>query len=226
MIAKTRPGATLRALRRANDWTLAQVAERTGIPISTLSRMENDQASPSYDQLQRLSRGLQIDIAQLFSPIELAPVGQSGRRSVNRVHEGQVIDNGNDRLRYLSTDLLNKSFTPMIAEIKGRRIESDADFHSHAGEEFVYVIEGELELHSRSYAPLVLRAGESIYFDSSTPHAYVALGTSACRALSICTVPHVSVPQVSAAAPAQQALPVMKQRRPRMAAGKSRRARR
>jgi transcriptional regulator with XRE-family HTH domain len=224
MVARTRPGATLRALRRTNDWTLAQVAARTGIPISTLSRMENDQASPSYDQLERLSRGLKIDIAQLFSPVELVAPGQGGRRSVNRGSEGQFIETANEVLRYLSTDLLNKSFTPMIAEIKARGVPSDADYHSHGGEEFTYVIEGELELHSRSYAPLVLRPGESIYFDSSTPHAYVARGTATCRALSICTVPHVRVPEASAVEAAQPSAPVAKPQR--RTAAKARRARR
>lgn len=58
----------------------------------------------------------------------------------------------------------------------------------HAGEEFLYVIEGELELHTEYYAPLILRAGESTYFDSRMGHAYIAHGKTPCRALSVCTL--------------------------------------
>ena len=63
------------------------------------------------------------------------------------------------------------------------------------------MLEGELELHTECYAPLVLKAGESIYFDSRMGHGYVARGTQTCRALSMCTVPQhpVSEERVRAA---------------------------
>jgi uncharacterized cupin superfamily protein len=59
----------------------------------------------------------------------------------------------------------------------------------HEGEEFLYVIDGELELHTDCYAPLVLKAGESVYFDSRMGHAYIARGEQPCHALSMCTTP-------------------------------------
>jgi uncharacterized cupin superfamily protein len=59
----------------------------------------------------------------------------------------------------------------------------------HEGEEFLYILEGELELHTECYAPLILKAKESVYFDSRMGHAYIARGTEPCRALSMCTVP-------------------------------------
>jgi transcriptional regulator with XRE-family HTH domain len=184
-------GTKLRTIRRGHDWTLAEVAGRTGIPVSTLSRIENDQVSPTYDQLTRLSEGLRLDIAQLFSQQKGAAAAmQAARRSINHLREGQVIDTPNQLLRYLSTDLLNKSFTPILADVKTRRVEDFGEFMSHPGEEFLFVVEGELELHTDCYTPVRLKAGESIFFDSTVGHAYVALGTGPCRALSICTVPH------------------------------------
>jgi transcriptional regulator with XRE-family HTH domain len=194
-------GTALRAIRRNREWTLAQAAERTGIPVSTLARIEKNQVSPSYHQLVRLSEGMEIDITQLFSPIRAAAGQESGRRSINRRPDGQVLETPREVLRYLSTDLLSKSFTPLISDIKARHVEEYGDFHYHPGEEFVYVIAGELELHTRSYAPLILRDGESIYFDSSTPHAYVAHGKEPCRILSICTAPHAHVAETSVAVP-------------------------
>src|SRR5262245_60992533 len=78
-----RPGAALRALRTQRSWTLAEVSERTGLPISTLSKLENDRVSLSYDKLSRLSTGLGVDISQFFTPIALGSPGPllGGRRS-------------------------------------------------------------------------------------------------------------------------------------------------
>lgn len=191
MSPRTGIGMKLRSIRRGNNWTLAEVAERTGIPVSTLSRIENDQVSPTYDQLTRLSDGLELDIAQLFSPETGGGAGvMQARRSINHLHDGQIIETANQALKYLSTDLLNKSFTPILADIKTRRVEDFGEFTSHPGEEFLFVIQGEVELHTECYAPARLRTGESIYFDSTVRHAYLAVGNGPCRALSICTVPH------------------------------------
>ena len=57
-------------------------------------------------------------------------------------------------------------FWLILGEIKARSLEEAGEFHRHNGEEFIFVVGGELELHSESYAPLRLRAGDSVYFDS------------------------------------------------------------
>jgi transcriptional regulator with XRE-family HTH domain len=192
--AMAKPGAALRAFRRRQGWTLSGVSEKTGLPVSTLSRIENDQISPTYDQLTRLSVGLSIDLAQLLSgDTEEAKPIQTARRSVNRVGDGQLLDTPMQSLRYLSVDLTNKQFAPIIGEIKARSLQEAGEFHRHAGEEFLFVIAGELELHSESYMPLNLRAGESVYFDSGMAHAYVSVGKERCKILSICTAPFEQV---------------------------------
>src|SRR5690606_2001368 len=128
----------------------------------------------------------------LFSQETRAPSPgvMQARRSINYLEDGQIIETANQALRYLSTDLLHKSFTPILADIKARRVEDFGDFLSHPGEEFLFVVEGGLELHTDCYAPVRLKARESIFFDSSVPHAYIAVGPGRCLALSICTVPH------------------------------------
>jgi transcriptional regulator with XRE-family HTH domain len=189
-----KPGAALRAFRRKQGWTLSVVSEKTGLPVSTLSRIENDRISPTYDQLTKLSLGLSIDLAQLLSGDreEIKPV-QTARRSVNRAGDGQLLDTPMQSLRYLSVDLTNKQFAPIVGEIKARSLQEAGEFHRHDGEEFVFVIAGELELHSESYAPLNLRAGDSVYFDSGMAHAYVSVGKERCKILSICTAPFEQV---------------------------------
>jgi quercetin dioxygenase-like cupin family protein len=57
----------------------------------------------------------------------------------------------------------------------------------HSGEEFAYVLEGEIEFHTEFYAPVRLKPGESVYFDSGMGHAYLAASDGPCRILSVCT---------------------------------------
>jgi transcriptional regulator with XRE-family HTH domain len=192
-MARARPGTALRELRKSQGWTLADVKNRTGIPTSTLSRIENDQMSPTYDLLLRLSDGLSLDLSQLLSTAQEPTVkvtDQVGRRSVNREEDGERVQMSNHTLRYLSTDLLNKQITPILCEYHARTLEEFGDFMRHEGEEFLYVLDGELALHTDCYAPLKLKAGESVYFDSRMGHAYLSAAAQPCRALSICTVPN------------------------------------
>lgn len=201
-----RPGIALRALRKRTGWTLVDVSGKTGIPPSTLSRIENGVVSPTYDLLLRLSTGLKLDMAELLgaSPAPAASIeAQAGRRSVNRIDDGEVIELSNHSLRYLSTDLLNKQITPIMCDYWATSLEEFGDFMRHPGEEFLHVTEGVLELHTECYAPLLLKAGESVYFDSRMGHAYVARELP-CRALSVCTtsapVPGVeSMPRLATA---------------------------
>jgi transcriptional regulator with XRE-family HTH domain len=192
--AVAKPGAALRTFRRKQGWTLAVVSEKTSLPVSTLSRIENDQISPTYEQLSKLSLGLDIDMGQLLSgDTETAKPVQTGRRSVNRAGDGQLLDTPMQSLRYLSVDLTNKQFAPIVGEVKARSLQDAGEFHRHEGEEFIFVIAGELELHSESYAPLNLRTGDSVYFDSGMAHAYVAVGKERCKILSVCTAPFEQV---------------------------------
>jgi transcriptional regulator with XRE-family HTH domain len=210
-----KPGAALRAFRRKQGWTLASVSQDTGLPVSTLSRIETDQISPTYDQLSKLSLGLNVDMAHLLSGdmAEAKPV-QTARRSVNRAGDGQMLETPMQTLRYLSVDLTNKQFAPIIGEIKAHSLEEAGEFHRHDGEEFVFVVSGELELHSESYAPLRLQPGDSVYFDSGTAHAYVAVGKERCKILSICTAPYENLAE-------QRAGPRLRRSRSRTASAAS-----
>jgi transcriptional regulator with XRE-family HTH domain len=191
-MSNARPGVALRKLRKRNHWTLAEVSKRTSIPSSTLSRIENDQISPTYDLLLRLSNGLSIDLSQLLSTAESLSepdASRPGRRSINRLGDGVCVQMPTHTLRYLSMDLLHKQMTPNLTEYRARSAAEFGEFMHHTGEEFLFVLEGEIELHTDCYAPVVLKAGESMYFDSTMGHAYIARGDGPCRALVINTVP-------------------------------------
>src|SRR5215813_7450825 len=119
-----KPGAAVKALRRKHGWTLAEVSQRTGLPTSTLSKIENDKMSLSFDKLARLSAGLQIDIAALFRGAngEDPQAAVSGRRSIVRAGEGKAIETKNYSHLYPAWDLLNKKIIPIVAELHARSV--------------------------------------------------------------------------------------------------------
>jgi transcriptional regulator with XRE-family HTH domain len=187
-LSQARPGVVVKEERLRRGWTLADASVRTGLPVSTLSKVENDKISLSYDKLVKLSQGLEIDISRLFGGGD-TPQQRSviGRRSVTRKHEGRSIDTPNYNHRYIAADLLSKSFIPVVAEIKVRSLQEFGELVTHTGEEFAYVLEGTIDLYTALYAPVRLNVGDSIYFDSGMGHAYIAVGEGVCRVLSICT---------------------------------------
>lgn len=186
-LTQARPGAVLREQRLARGWTLADVSARTGLPISTLSKVENDKISLTYDKLARLSQGLEIDISRLFGGADTPQRAVTGRRSVTRSSEGRAIETRNYGHRYVAADLLNKGFIPIVAEVRARSLAEFGELVSHPGEEFAYVLEGTVDLYTSLYAPLRLHVGDSIYFDSGMGHAYIAASDGPCRVLSVCS---------------------------------------
>jgi len=189
--AAARPGAALRALRMQKGWTLAEVSKRTDLPISTLSKIENDRVSLTYDKLARISTGLGVDISQLFAPQIVGLPGSmvNGRRSVTLSGQGSVIETENYGHIYPAADFLNKRFVPVIAELYTRTLAEFGEMIRHSGEEWAYVLEGTVEFHSELYAQLILHKGDSLYFDSGMGHAYLAGEAGPCRVLSICSGP-------------------------------------
>jgi transcriptional regulator with XRE-family HTH domain len=183
--SKSRLGAALHNIRQQRGLTLAELSRNTGFSVSSLSKVENDQLSFSYDKLIRLAEGLGTDVSQLFTP---SPgLTAITRRSINRSGEGESVTTSNYDHRYLSIDVTRKKLIPILIEVRARTLEEFGELVRHSGEEFVYVLEGEIELHTEHYAPVLLRAGDSAYLDSTMGHGYLARGKGPCRALGVCS---------------------------------------
>jgi transcriptional regulator with XRE-family HTH domain len=184
------PGGALRALRAQRGWTLQELSRRTGLPISTLSKVETNKMSLTYDKMIRIATGLNIDIGVLFAAPaqpEAAPsaLPASGRRSITRAGEGHLIETETVIQHYPAADLLAKQLVPIFVEVKARSRMEFGKLLRHPGEEFVVVLEGVLELHTEFYAPVRLEKGDSIYFDSMMAHGYIAGSDEPCRIMSI-----------------------------------------
>lgn len=184
------PGAMLRGIRAEQGLTLADVSRRTGLPVSTLSKVETGKMYLSYEKLVRISRGLEIDITRLFptdAPTVPVQAAVTGRRSVTLSGAGPQIRTATYNYIYPAADLLNKTLNPMIIDVTVRDITNFGPLMRHAGEEYAMVLEGVCDFHCDLYAPARLNAGDSIYFDGAMGHGYIAVSDMPCRILCVCS---------------------------------------
>ena len=188
------PGDTVRTLRKKGGLTLNDLSQRTGLAISTLSKVEKGRISLSYDKLMLISKGLGLDMAQLVDPSAqqaTTPIGAGGRRVIHRRGDGQLVETKSYKQLYLATEMLQKKFTPLIVELRARTMEEFkeefGDFIRHPGEEFALVLQGELEFRTELYAPVRLKVGDSFYFDSEMGHAYLKVSDEPCIILAVCS---------------------------------------
>jgi DNA-binding transcriptional MerR regulator/quercetin dioxygenase-like cupin family protein len=154
-------GGHLRQLRARRRLSLAQVAKAVGISVGFLSALERSQMSGSVGTLRKLARFYKTNILDFFDATEA-----SGRQV--RPAERKVLEAGEG----VRMELLAWGNTVMEPHLF--RVAPDAgsgDPYTHEGEEFIYVLRGDLEitLNGEEYR---LKPGDSFYFESATPHRW------------------------------------------------------
>jgi len=168
-------GAVMRNIRKRNNWTLREMSAHCGVPVSTLSKVEHDRLTLTYDKLQRLSQRLGMGMSELFAEAApAAPPVVTARRSIGTVENAMRVTTGNYDYFYLCTELRQKLMIPIVTRIRTKSLSEFGSLVRHQGEEFVYVIDGSIEVHTEFYDPIVLKTGGSMYIDSNMGHAYIA----------------------------------------------------
>ena len=184
-------GSLVRALRRQKSWTLRQMSERVGIPPSTLAKVEQDKLSLTYDKLQQLTSRVGLTMAEFLAQADPPKVDEpkvvTARRSLTRDGNSIQVSTPNYDYEYLCADLREKRMVPILTRIRAHDIKEFGEPVRHQGEEFVFVLEGTVEVHLQFYTSVVLKAGEGIYLDSTMGHAYVAKDCETALVLGVCS---------------------------------------
>ena len=168
-------GTLLRDLRTREGWTLKEMSAKSGIPFSTLSKIEHDRLTLTYDKLLMLSQRLGLRMSELFAESNGdSDAGTTARRSVGDMDHALRVQTPNYDYYYLCTELRRKRMIPIITRITAKTVEAFGDLVRHAGEEYIYVLEGRVEVHTEFYDKLILEKGQSVYIDSMMGHAYIA----------------------------------------------------
>jgi len=180
-------GTRLREWRQSRGLTLAHVSQKTGVASSSLSKIENQQVSVSYHTLKKVCDGLEIPIEEIINPEHktFAP----GRRSLTKANMGSEFRCTQYIYSAHATDMSKKDMIPLEMTVLARNTSEFEDWNKHEGEEFVYVLSGEIEVHTEFYAPTRLKPGDSLYFDSSMGHMYISISAENAKILSICYDP-------------------------------------
>lgn len=185
-------GALVRLARQQRGWTLRQMSEKVGIPLSTLGKVETDKLSLSYDKLQQFTSRLGLSMAEFLAQSSGTGPGQgpqvlTGRKSVTAVENTIRIPTPNYDYEYLCADLREKRMVPIIATIRSHSLEEFGEPVRHSGEEFIFVLEGTVVVHTQFYNPITLNQGQGIYIDSSMAHAYIAQDCESAKVLAMCS---------------------------------------
>ena len=184
-VRKLHIGNKIRELRKKAGLVLQDLSNRTDLSKPLLSQIENEVISPPVATLLRISRALNVDISFFFQN-----ENSKERVTVVRKDESKVLDSryfGREESGYYYESLAYKKskkyMEPFLVEFKRKRAEKLSYFR-HEGEEFIYVLQGTLEFRTEDQH-YVLDPGDSLYFESSVPHAYRAVGKTNAKALTV-----------------------------------------
>ncbi|UAB73977.1 helix-turn-helix transcriptional regulator [Vibrio sp. SCSIO 43132] len=165
-------GKRLKEIRMKLGLTLEDASKRTGLARSTLSKIENEQISPTFQAMQKLANGLKIDMPQLFEPPRKKVA--TGRRDLTRSGEGKPHPTPTYEHELLATQLSNKKMMPFKSRIRARDFDDYSDWVRHDGEEFLLILEGEVLFYSEFYEPVPMTVGDSVYYDANMGHMLVS----------------------------------------------------
>ena len=175
-------GQALRELRRRQRYSLHEVAEATGISRSFLSLVENGRSDITIGRLLRLVNFYRAQISDLL------PQGDPQDPVVVRRGEQQEVRSPAEGIRIsLLAPQIERVMAPTLGEVEPTG--ASAEYASHPGEEFIYVLDGSISLEFVDSDPIVLHEGDSAYFVSERPHSYRNEGDELARFLSVSTPP-------------------------------------
>ncbi|MYN13867.1 helix-turn-helix domain-containing protein [Pusillimonas sp. TS35] len=158
----------LKALRRQHQLSLDQLAQRSGLTKSYLSKLERGISEPSISTVLKLVEAYGIGIAELMG------TGEEGSNNicVVRSHERTPLDRHGSKAGYryeaVAGKRLVKSMNPFIVH-PPRENQAAPDSFPHSGEEFMLILKGSVSI-SIGGEQFDLAKGDSIYFDAELPH--------------------------------------------------------
>jgi transcriptional regulator with XRE-family HTH domain len=184
-------GEKIKRLREGAGLTIEQLAERAGMQPGELERIEREMISPALGVLTKICDGLGVRLGRFF---DMGPrkyyalVRSSDEKVATRVASKSGADYGYEYTS-LGFEKRQRVMEPFLITINPPSDASEMEKPStHDGEEFVYVLEGELEIQLQDES-FLLQPGDSIYYDASVPHRVLHRGEGPARVLAVIHLP-------------------------------------
>lgn len=173
-IAERRIGERIKRLRLKRSMGLVELGRHTGLSASFLSQLETGRVVPTLRNLARIAMVFSKDLSYFFEP-EAHTLFRVHKRS-ERVRMPQTgVNNPTYYFESLAYTVPDRHLDPYYAEFVPSKAPGEIRPHVHPGYEFLFMLEGELEIMHGDKANLV-EGGDSVYFDASTPHSYRCAG--------------------------------------------------
>jgi transcriptional regulator with XRE-family HTH domain len=167
---EVRVGERIKELRERKGLSLKEVADLTGFSTALLSQMENHLVSPSLGTIIKLARALSVRVGDFLGETEGEPftiVRKDERKMVSRFASKEGVKYGYS-YESLGFDKKDRHMEPFIVTLEPATVKA-AKTSVHEGEEFIFVLEGEMEVILGNHTD-ILYPGDSIYYDSTIPH--------------------------------------------------------
>lgn len=174
LLDRAEVGARLRQVRKARQMTLKELSAVSGVPVSTLSKMELAQVSVSYEKLAAAARALNVDIALLFRPSGPVTAPVPATVVVDSLPDSAGYSTGTYDYHPLAGAFPERCMTPAYARIIARERGQFDDFIRHPGQEFALVLSGRVRILFETGEAVSIGPQETAYFDSQVGHIYLS----------------------------------------------------
>ena len=182
-IAEKRIGERIRRLRLKKSMGLVELGRHTGLSASFLSQLETGRVVPTLRNLARIAMVFSKDLSYFFDtePTAMFRV----HRQKDRVRLPQTgVEPPTYTFESLGYMVPDRHMDPYFAEFIPPQGNVEPKAHMHQGFEFLYVLDGELELKHGDHQ-CTLEAGDAVYFDAGTPHSYQCAGRKPAGAIIV-----------------------------------------
>jgi transcriptional regulator with XRE-family HTH domain len=175
-------GQRLRAAREKRGFSIEEVAAQTGVPADALAQLEAGETFLPLGQLIKLSKALSLKMSDVISTGEEAftIVRAEERRTFSRFGKSKQASHGYE-YESLAPDKKDRTMEPFIVTLHPAAADEPS---SHDGQEFIYVLDGEMEVVVDDTRD-VLRPGDAIYYDSTSMHLVKAHGDKPAKILAV-----------------------------------------
>lgn len=184
-------GREVRAFRKAQGTTVAELSEATGLSIGMLSKIENGNTSPSLQTLKSLANALSVPLTSFFRQYEehREAVHTKAGEGVKTEREGTRAGHQYNLLGHIGSNASGVIVEPYLIELT---TESDTfETFQHGGIETIYMLEGEVD-YRHGNEVFSLMPGDTLFFDADAPHGPEKLKVLPARYLSIISYPQNS----------------------------------
>jgi transcriptional regulator with XRE-family HTH domain len=181
-------GREVRAFRRKQEITVAELSANTGLSIGMLSKIENGNTSPSLTTLQTLANALSVPMTAFFRGFEETrmAVHTKAGEGVEMERAGTRANHQYNLLGHIGSNASGVNVEPYLITLS-----TEADVFptfQHAGIETIYMLEGEVD-YRHGEQVFSLKPGDTLFFDADAPHGPKVLVKLPARYLSVISYP-------------------------------------